>query len=38
MRDPIQVTFYREAINALTDAFDIARRRLKDAARKRRGD
>ena len=29
---------HRDAIAAINDAFDIARRRLEDAARKRRGD
>jgi hypothetical protein len=48
MRYPVQVTFlhdadtargdHRDAITAINDAFDIARRRLEDATRKRRGD
>jgi hypothetical protein len=29
---------HRDAIAAINDAFDVARRRLEDAARKRRGD
>ena len=29
---------HRDAVAAINDAFDVARRRLEDAARKRRGD
>jgi ribosome-associated translation inhibitor RaiA len=29
---------HRDVITAINDAFDVARRRLEDAARKRRGD